>query len=235
MKNVMPLSAMCALALLVGCEQESADTTSTGFDEDRSVLETEDESDLVADTDSDVDRDSPEVLDEQATFSSRSETYVDFSEADADDSGTLSIEEAREAWPDLVIVDTNDDGLVNRSEVERAVPGLDLNDSAQARSGGADQARQQPDQTDEDAPITEEEYTLIVTQLEERDSQSGASATARQQGDRQAGQTGQQGQSSESQTGQNSQSGQQSDDQQASAGQSSRDSRESSARTDTGA
>lgn len=50
---------------------------------------------------------------------------AEFTKADADKDGILSISEAKEALPDLVIVDVNDDGLFNLEEAAMSIPELD--------------------------------------------------------------------------------------------------------------
>lgn len=49
-----------------------------------------------------------------------------FTDADTDQDGVLSIEEASAALPNLAITDENDDGLVNHSELMQAIEGLEL-------------------------------------------------------------------------------------------------------------
>lgn len=61
---------------------------------------------------------------------------VEFSEADANQDGALSTEEAQAALPEVVIVDTNNDGMLNLIEVESAIPGLMFPGSDEARESG---------------------------------------------------------------------------------------------------
>lgn len=51
-------------------------------------------------------------------------TTEEFSEADQNEDGVLSTEEAETALPDVLIVDNNNDGMLNQAEAEIAVPGL---------------------------------------------------------------------------------------------------------------
>lgn len=76
---------------------------------------------------------------------------TDFTTADTDQDGVLSIEEAQSALPNLSISDANGDGLLNKSEVEAAVPGL-------AFSGD--------DAEKESSLIGQSEYEMIVETMD---------------------------------------------------------------------
>ena len=84
-----------------------------------------------------------------------SQGAMDFSRADTDGNGELSIEEAQAALPDLIIVDINNDGVLNRSEAENALPGLTLEGEGDAGS---------------DQPVGEAEFDQIVSAVEEQNS-----------------------------------------------------------------
>lgn len=77
----------------------------------------------------------------------------EFTEADKDSDGVLSIEEANAALPELNISDDNGDGIVNHTEAEKSVAGLDLPMPAEFN-----------DQTI--APIGVTEYVMIVQAMD---------------------------------------------------------------------
>lgn len=76
----------------------------------------------------------------------------EFSQADQDQDGVLSIAEAQEALPDLQITDDNGDGVVNHAEAQKTVEGLQL-----SQQGAAEQ---------ESAPVGMIEYRMIVQAMQ---------------------------------------------------------------------
>lgn len=76
----------------------------------------------------------------------------EFTQADKDKDGKLSIEEAQAALPELEITDENGDGVVNLAEARKSVEGLQLPTSIQA--------------DEETAPVGMNEYRLIVQAME---------------------------------------------------------------------
>ena len=76
----------------------------------------------------------------------------DFTQADLDQDGKLSITEATTALPELEITDENEDGLVNVAEVKQVVENVEFPEQVEA-----DEAN---------APVGMEEYRLIVQAME---------------------------------------------------------------------
>lgn len=86
------------------------------------------------------------------------QVITEFSEADKDGDGYLSMEEAREALPqEVTIADTDGDGLLSKSEVESAMPNLSFEE------GGSSSGEF----------IGEEEYDQIVQSIEQGSAQQG--------------------------------------------------------------
>lgn len=82
-----------------------------------------------------------------------------FALADTDKDGLLSIAELQAALPDVDIKDENSDGFVNQSEAESAVAGLAF--ETNGYTGGS-------------SLVSEPEYGLIVSSLEDDDAADGA-------------------------------------------------------------
>ena len=80
----------------------------------------------------------------------------EFTQADKDKDGKLSIEEARSALPELEIRDENGDGVVNYAEAKSSVEGLQLPASSQAN--------------EQSAPVGMSEYRLLVQAMERNGS-----------------------------------------------------------------
>ncbi|MGV3591715.1 MAG: hypothetical protein ACO1PZ_08480 [Gammaproteobacteria bacterium] len=86
--------------------------------------------------------------------------HPDFAAADTDKDGLLSISELQAALPDVQITDSNADGFVNQSEAEEAISGLAF--ETNGYTGGS-------------SLVSEPEYGLLVSTLEDDDSSAGAS------------------------------------------------------------
>src|SRR5690606_22670806 len=97
---------------------------------------------------SEVPRDAP------ATSQPTTRGHANFSDADIDGDGQLSIEEMGLALPELTIEDSNGDGLANQQEAETALPELRFAD--RGHEGG-------------EATIGEVQFNMIVRALNERD------------------------------------------------------------------
>jgi hypothetical protein len=78
--------------------------------------------------------------------------HPDFSAADTDKDGLLSISELQAALPGVTIVDENADGFVNQSEAEAAISGLAF--ESNGYTGGS-------------SLVSEPEYGLIVASLDD--------------------------------------------------------------------
>jgi hypothetical protein len=78
------------------------------------------------------------------------ETAPDFSIADHNGDGVLSIKEVQVSLPTIEIADTNADGLLNQAEAEEAIKGLNF--SANGFAGGT-------------GLVSEFEYRLILKTL----------------------------------------------------------------------
>lgn len=78
------------------------------------------------------------------------ETAPDFSIADHNSDGVLTIKEVQVSLPHIEVADTNADGLLNQSEAEEAI--FDLNFSAHGFAGGT-------------GLVSELEYRLILKTL----------------------------------------------------------------------
>lgn len=85
--------------------------------------------------------------------------HPNFALADTDKDGLLSISEVQAALPDVEIKDENADGFVNQSEAESAVAGLAF--ESNGYTGGS-------------SLVSEPEYGLIVSSLDEDDAADGA-------------------------------------------------------------
>jgi hypothetical protein len=86
-------------------------------------------------------------------------TLPSFALADTDKDGLLSIAELQAALPDVKIMDENSDGFVNQSEAESAVAGLAF--ETNGYTGGS-------------SLVSEPEYGLIVSSLDDDDAADGA-------------------------------------------------------------
>lgn len=86
--------------------------------------------------------------------------HPDFATADADKDGLLSISELQAALPDVQITDSNADGFVNQSEAEEAISGLAF--ETNGFTGGS-------------SLVSEPEYGLLVSRLEDEAGSAGAS------------------------------------------------------------
>lgn len=86
--------------------------------------------------------------------------HPDFATADADKDGLLSISELQAALPDVQITDSNADGFVNQSEAEEAISGLTF--ETNGFTGGS-------------SLVSEPEYGLLVSMLEDEAGSAGAS------------------------------------------------------------
>ena len=87
-------------------------------------------------------------------------SHPDFATADTDKDGLLSISELQAALPDVQITDSNADGFVNQSEAEEAISGLAF--ESNGYTGGS-------------SLVSEPEYGLLVSTLDEDDAAAGAS------------------------------------------------------------
>lgn len=162
MKHLFYLPAFLALTTVSAYAQDAGVDTNTDVDAN---AEYQAESDLGASTDAEA------GAELGASTDAHGADMHDFTSADKDGNGELSIEEAQEALPDLVIVDINNDGVLNRSEAENAMPGLNFDES------GVDAAADAPDPA-----ISEQDYLAIVTQMEQQ-NQDQAGISASQQSD----------------------------------------------------
>lgn len=111
----------------------------------------------------------PAIFTFAAGFALAADEYKKFDEVDANKDGLLSVSEARTALPDLQITSgtsagaasstaASGDAMLTRDAVKRALPEISF-------EGG-----------DERGPITEEEYDMIVEELEERGSSAASSS-----------------------------------------------------------
>lgn len=105
--------------------------------------------------------DSP--LSGEAAAEIASDAHPDFATADTDKDGLLSISELQAALPDVKITDTNADGFVNQSEAEAAIS--DLAFETAGFTGGS-------------SLVSEPEYGLLVSTLDDEES-GNAAADAR--------------------------------------------------------
>jgi hypothetical protein len=92
-------------------------------------------------------------------YSSHEGAHPDFSAADADKDGLLSILELQAALPDVTIVDENADGFVNQSEAEAAISGLAF--ESNGYTGGS-------------SLVSEPEYELLLGSLDDETSGDAA-------------------------------------------------------------
>ena len=107
-----------------------------------------------------------------------SDAHPDFAAADKDRDGLLSVSELQAALPDVRIKDANADGFVNQSEAEDAIS--DLAFQSNGFTGGS-------------SLVSEPEYGLLVSTLDEEEGPGNAAADARSGANGAAARTGRAG------------------------------------------